>query len=731
MIDPLNHLSRTDKWYLGGAPALLFAPPTPVWLDHPGFWDEAHYLHFPLAPVFTFTLLDEGRQPLSLRAIGRRWRPDRLTQHYGAGDLSITEYRCCGPEDALASVVEIHNPGSAPRQLQLVAWSAQPVTAETLRDAGRLETGVYVRREVLGLRQTYRDLTLALGIAGARSGSLDLSEPVALQPHYYLTPYPELLSAEGFDGRLRLGGVSGDGLLYAALERPVHIAAHGTAQVVIAAAVSHETGAALATLKQTLEGDPLARSEAAWRSYFASVPAFSCSDPYLETYYWYRWYGLRLNTIRTVLGNYRYPAVAEGIGYFRVPISYSAQCHMLETRWHDLELAKGSLLNFVVNQRPDGSLPGHLHLDWIAPEGIYHADWGARVLDVFAVDEDYSFLEAVYPALARYAEYFYRERDREGVGLYDLVNQWESGQEYMSRYVWIDPEGDKWQPLQRRLKGIDASVYIYRLERALAMISRLLSKGDEALWQARAERTKAAILRYCWDPALEAFVDVSPELARSGLVLAVSFYPFFTDLVDTTHLGSLTRHLLNPDAFWTAYPVPASPKSDPYFSATPHWKDKRTNCPWNGRSWPMVNSHLVEALAQAAELEPGLRERAAELIHKFIRMMFFDGDVNRPNCFEHYNPDTGYPSSYRAIDDYQHSWVVDLIIKYVAGLRPGLDGVTIDPLPMGLDHFSLRGAHVRGHRFDIHYDGQALTVTVDGVVTSDRYIPWTKVPAGA
>ena len=40
-----------------------------------------------------------------------------------------------------------------------------------------------------------------------------------------------------------------------------------------------------------------ADNENAWRDYFASVPQFSSSDPHLNAAYWYRWYGLRLNTV--------------------------------------------------------------------------------------------------------------------------------------------------------------------------------------------------------------------------------------------------------------------------------------------------------------------------------------------------------------------------------------------------------------------------------------------------
>ncbi len=65
--DILNHLARPDKWYLGGAGRLVFAPPFPVWLDHLGFWDKAHYYHLDLDPGYTITLLDEDNREIAYR----------------------------------------------------------------------------------------------------------------------------------------------------------------------------------------------------------------------------------------------------------------------------------------------------------------------------------------------------------------------------------------------------------------------------------------------------------------------------------------------------------------------------------------------------------------------------------------------------------------------------------------------------------------------------------------
>ena len=38
-------------------------------------------------------------------------------------------------------------------------------------------------------------------------------------------------------------------------------------------------------------------------------------------------------------------------------------------------------------------------------------------------------------------------------------------------------------------------------------------------------------------------------------------------------------------------------------NANAEWKGKRHVCPWNGRVWPMTNSHVMEALGRWATPE--------------------------------------------------------------------------------------------------------------------------------
>ncbi len=143
-------------------------------------------------------------------------------------------------------------------------------------------------------------------------------------------------------------------------------------------------------------------------------------------------------------GNYSFPFVCEGIGYFRAPISYSTQCHMLENRWmHEPELAQGSILTFIENQRADGGFRGYIDVNYYRQEMFYHANWGNAVRAVDRIHPSLDFLETVYNGLRKYARYFVRDRDKESSGLYDIENHYETGQEYMHRYTAVNPNADQ------------------------------------------------------------------------------------------------------------------------------------------------------------------------------------------------------------------------------------------------------------------------------------------------
>jgi glycogen debranching enzyme len=415
----------------------------------------------------------------------------------------------------------------------------------------------------------------------------------------------------------------------------------------------------------------------------------------------------------------RHPAIAEGIGYFHVPITYSAQCHMWEMRWaRDPAEARGSLQNFLDAQQPDGGFHGRLYTHHLDRTDFYHANWGDAVLAVDAAAPDPGFLERAYEGLSRYARWLDATRDRERSGLYDVIDQYETGQEYMSRYQAVDPDADRYGWENRiRLKGVDVTVYTHQLKRALAVMADRLDRGRQAdAWRSEAARIADGLLGRMWDEAAGLFSDVDPRsMRRTGVKAAVCFYPLLTDLLDESQVRRLVAHLDDPAEFATPFPVPSSSLDDPLFDPDAQWKGKRHNCPWNGRVWPMTNSHVIEGLLR--QWRAGRRlvgPTAARILTRTVRMMFHDGDPARPNCYEHYHPVTGRASVYRGIDDYQHSWILDLLIRGTAGLDVDERGLTVDPLPMEVDWVTLDDLVLRGRRVAVERRGPVVTLQVDG-----------------
>ena len=721
MTDTLQLLARPDKWYLGAGDGLVWAPPFPRWLETPGFWDEAHLFQYAVAPGFTVSFIVDG-EPLAVHCRSRRWTPATLTLQHTIGPLRAGETRCA-PGGGLAASWEVRNLSRRPRTLDVVAWTAVDGEAVSHEDVSVDRGAVRFRRSLVdrqGNRAMVRAELACTPSAQSYAGYRSQGSAATLPPRFDLTPFWDRWLPSGrLRGELHLEGLDPRGIVFLGVQRRFRIAARGTVSFAVSLTLrlDAERWPAASTRRPVVA--PKAATDD-WRRFFAAVPRFRCSDPFLERHWWYRWYGLRLNGIAAGSApNYRQRSVCEGIDFFHTPISYSAQCHLRELRWHpDSEWARGVLRTFLDHQRPDGALPGRIPADHLEGPDFYHADWGGAFLALDAVHPDAALRSAAYSGLTRYAEWLCRTRDTTDSGMVDVVDQQETGQEYTSRYQTVDENADRDEWANRiRLKGVDVTVYAYRLYRALGVLAAEFAPDAMSRWEAAADRTARAMRDMMWAPDLELFSDLDPrDGRRTGVKAAVCFYPYATDLVDTRHIAGFGRHLFDPKEFWTPFPVPSASRDDPRFNPDAEWKGKRHLCPWNGRVWPMTNSHVVDALARVVrEHRPGWAPRLGELLRRFARMMTDGGRPDRPNAFEHYHPVTGRPSRYRGIDDYQHSWINDLIVSHFLGVLPhGDTGLTVHPLRLGISAAGITGLHLAGHTVDVTVARGTFRVRVDG-----------------
>jgi hypothetical protein len=717
----LKLLERDDKWYLGGGDSLIFTPLFPQWLHIPGLWDEAHFYNIPIKPLYTISFLSKDGKKLKPKLIDTKWDPSKLIRKFAlSNDLALKETDVLLSNDTLSTILKFEGKN---QEIDVILWTSQvnDKNAKTL-SFSKEKNGFLINREAKLKKKYPFNFSLFLGMEHS-SYSINLSEYTTNQPKFEYTPF-----YEKFDGKLpdeiHNKGINPNGLLYFGLHQHMQITEN--AEVKIFLSVAKTSDQVKKKFNEVFNiKNPLKESEKNWQKFFNSVPHFECSDKFLEKYYWYRWFGLRLFMMKD---SYSFPCVCEGPAYFRMLISYSAQCHIRETRWmNNPEVAKGSFLNFVENQNQNGSYPGNLYPIDIDSRSFYHTDFGTAIMEIHKVHPDIDFLKKIYPSLVKYAEFFNRERDPEHSYLYDVIDQMETGQEFMTRYISVDEKADlQMESGGIRLKGVDATCYQYGIRKALIFIAEKLGKKSESKkWKEETFNIKEAVLKYMWDEDEEMFFDVKPKTwKRTNIKAAVCFYPYMSDITDESHLNGLKKHLFNKEEFWTSYPVPSTALNEPHSSSFGEWKEKRMNCPWNGRVWPMTNSHIAETLVNvASKYDENLKEKGGWFIKRTIEMMFLDGDFKYPNTYEHYNPHSGKACLYRGVNDYQHSWIVDLIIKYICGIQPQLDGTLIvDPLPLGLKYLKIDNVLIKGHIFKVEIENDRFQVYIDGVLKKESRI---------
>jgi len=709
-MDPLARLGRKDKWFLGGGKGAIYAPPFPKHLLAPGFWDECYLADIRIPRLFTALFVDAEGRPIQFESYHKGWRPDRLTVMHYSGDVVIRERRCVMEGNAWVTELELV---TAVRPVHVFLWSLLDVRPagpgapwNGVTDLSVSEDSIRARFETAWPSELEPDRTAVeaerLATAGApmrgalpvhlefgsshprQSFTVNLAQRHDDSPRYELSVLPEKFVRGALTGDTKsfVGTPPVEGMLHAVQ----HYVLEDRRPITLVCGAGLTPDAARKSLEEARGDGAIDRSAEAWRTYFAGVPQFNSSDPWLTNAYWYRWYGLRLNTVDmpelpmlTESGAATAsPYVTEGIGFFRNFVTYSAQAHLREVSWmQDPSLAVGILDNLGKVQRQDGSFPGH-NYSARPPRDFYHADFATGLRQLHALHPGTVGKDHLQ-TLRQYAEYFLLHRtlskDPAGPTLYDVFDQNETGQEYMSRYQFASEEADKWASF--RVSGIDATVYAIQLFEGLAAF-----RAGDSPHAAFARGAREGLRRLAWDAEDAFFCDVRPDGQRSPARPATGLYALLVE----PDRSLIDRWFSNEDEFWLAKGFPATALSDPTFSAEGEWKDRRLNCPWNGRSWPMANSHLVDAFAHAARSlgDKELRAKAGDALQKSIRLLFHGGDPAKPNAYEHYDPITGVPALYRGYDDYMHSWIVDLILRHAVGVRPGEPD--FDPLPLtGVD----------------------------------------------
>ena len=470
----------------------------------------------------------------------------------------------------------------------------------------------------------------------------------------------------------------------------IKVPAKSTKQMAFACAIDPDSQTARVNLEATLrQKDPIELNRKEWQDFFEkNVPRFTCSDIGLEELYGFRWFLLRFSTAGGNLGYFKYPVVLEGRQAYQTYCCYSAPFMALDMNWAvDPKKGFGHIANMIHSKYEDGRFPWYTSPRTNRVKIHHQSKTGLSLLPYAAwrhylIHGNIEMFQEVYQGMKKNIDWWIKNRDEDGNGLFVIDNQLETGMDDLFR--WGDENA------KMRYDAVDATSYAYANLEAVANIARVLGKEEDAkYYEDYSRKTKKAVNSALWDDKSECWRDRHPDIKElSDMICITTFYPFFAGIGEHKHLGVFREHLMNPDRFWLPYPVPALSKDDKNFNPTAFWE---------GPSWPAATSHVIEAFATSAKtLDRSLLPDAAELIVRAARNHL----KPRADFYERYNPITGIPlSNFR---DYMHSWWIDVIIRHVVGFEPREDGrVEVDPLPLNLDFFLLEHVPYRGRDITI------------------------------
>ncbi|MBL1097826.1 glycoside hydrolase [Streptomyces sp. 205] len=226
------------------------------------------------------------------------------------------------------------------------------------------------------------------------------------------------------------------------------------------------------------------------------------------------------------------------------------------------------------------------------------ASWA--VWKVFRKSGDRTFLREMYPKLAAYQAWWYRNRDHDRDGLAEygatvdpandsaeerrLAAAWESGMDNAPRFdadlgtsVVANHAADgTLLGYSLTQESVDLNAYLALDQAYLARIAKALGKSSDAKhWQQRADATHTAVRRQMYDPDGGWFHDIDlstgTRLTSRGRGVEGAV-PLWTGTASRAQARAVRARLTDPAEFATTVPFPTVAKSSPYFDAKDYWR---------------------------------------------------------------------------------------------------------------------------------------------------------------
>lgn len=302
--------------------------------------------------------------------------------------------------------------------------------------------------------------------------------------------------------------------------------------------------------------------------------------------------------------------------------------HTIILSYFDLPMAKAELHTLVSRQLDNGMIPHMIYWERAPLSSFPHIAWGKQdtssitqppmlalaAWQVYQVDKDEAFLRQLYPAMRRYYEFFFHDRDPNKHKLVGIINPDESGEDNSPRFdlaLRLPPKHNIDENFAKRLELIELnrkvgfsarsmenfywvrdvsfnSILVRNL-RLLADIALLLGHDDDASeYDELAESVGNAMRTYMMRPDGVMYSTYGRNYRKIETLTWAIFMPMFASIVTPDEAETLVKkHLLDDKEFATPYKVPTVAVNEPSFDPTGFWR---------GPIWIAANWFIYQGL---------------------------------------------------------------------------------------------------------------------------------------
>ncbi|HVU15149.1 MAG TPA: trehalase family glycosidase [Phototrophicaceae bacterium] len=383
--------------------------------------------------------------------------------------------------------------------------------------------------------------------------------------------------------------------------------------------------------------DALDDARLRWRQWFEAAP------PVLDRYraqYDYAWWVMRAGLMSPRFYITRETIMPSKVQYVGV-WQWDQFFHAIAFRHLDARLAEDQLRILLDHQQPNGMIPDAIHDEGL----ITHLDYPVSadvtkppllawaVLKLYEKSGHIDFLQEVYEALKRSDRWWFEENS-DGRGLCVYRHPFSSGLD-------DNPLWDYGMPVT----SPDLNTYLCIHLESLARIASLIGEEAEAAeFQARGAELAQRMIDVLWDEKKGVFNALHNDEVIPVLTPFNVLPLWIKDLPE--HISErLVANLIDPELFWTPWPLATVSVSDSHFNPTQMWR---------GPTWVNINYLFIEALMRTHRID-----LAAELRRKTLDMIMLHDDI-----YEYYNPLSGErPPKAAPIFGWTSAVFIDLAIQ--------------------------------------------------------------------